>query len=163
MSHERPKRNAAYGFTEREVLWDRIGHGRFEQVLADQDTTIHNIHLDSNTYGEFLFVTTSRQAGEQRSALTFFGLGYHEYRDRWLIDDWYWYETTLDIGEENILPKIDTLSIIQQRREQVLGYAAGQIQSERGQLFEMLADLTDDDGTWGEFEDLQDWFSDFDF
>ena len=141
MSHERPKPNVAYGFTEREVLWDRIGHGRFEKILADEQTTIHNIQLDSNNYGEFLFVTTSRPAGEGNSALTFFGLGFHEHRERWLLDDWFWYETTL--REENAapLPKDEALAGIQQRRNEVLGYAAGQIQSERGRLFEMIADL----------------------
>jgi hypothetical protein len=162
MSHERPKPNSAYGFTEREVLWDRIGHGRFEQILADELTTIHDVRLDSNSYGEFLFVTTSRPAEEGRSALTFFGLGYHEHRERWLLDDWFWYETTLRDANPAPLPKTEAIKVMQQRRAEVLGYAAGQIQSERGKLFEMMADLTDDDGAISDFEDFGDWLGDDD-
>jgi hypothetical protein len=160
MSSERPKPNAAYDFTEREVLWDRIGHGRFEKILADEQTTIFYIHLDSNNYGEFLFVTTSRPAGEGRSNLTFFGLGFHEHRDRWLFDDWFWYETSLRDQGAAPLPKDEALSQIRERRVEVLGYAAGQIQSERGKLFEEMADLSDDDGTIAEFEDLEEWLDD---
>jgi hypothetical protein len=163
MSHERPKPNTAFGFTEREVLWDRIGHGRFEKILADEQTTIHDIHLDSNNYGEFLFVTTSRPAGEQGSALTFFGLGYHEHRERWLADDWFWYETSLRDRNAVPLPKDEVLKIIQERHAEVLGYAAGQIQSERGKLFEVIADLTDDDGALSDFEDFGGWLSDDEF
>lgn len=160
MSYERPKPNEAYGFTEREVLWDRISHRRLEAILTDEQTTIHQIQLDSNSFGEFLFVTTSRPAGQGQSALTFFGLGYHEYRERWMLDDWFWYETSLREENGAPLPKDEVLERIQQRRNEVLGYAAGQIQSERGKLFEMMADLTDDDGTLVDFEDLAGWLDD---
>jgi hypothetical protein len=160
MSSEQPKPHAAYGFTEREVLWDRIGHGRFEKILADEQTIISDIHLDSNNYGEFLFVTTSRPVGEGSSNVTFFGLGFHEYRDRWLFDDWFWYETSLHNQGATPLPKDEAIAQIRERRTEVLGYAAGQIQSDRGKLFETFADMTDDDGTLADFEDLGDWLDD---
>jgi len=160
MSQERPKPYQTFGFTEREVLWDRLSHGRFEKILTDEQTHIHDVHLDSNSYGEFLFVTTSRPAGEGRSALTFFGLGFHEYRDRWMLDDWFWHETTVQEENATPLPKDEALNAIEQRRQEVLGYAAGQIQSERGRLFEAFAEMSDDDGALAEFEDLSEWLDD---
>lgn len=159
MSHERPKPNEAFGFTEREILWDRISHSRFETILKDEQTSIHNVHLDRNNYGEFLFVTTSRPVGEGRSALTFFGLGFHEPRDRWMVDDWVWYETSVE-GKNATLDKDEALSVIEERRAEVKQYAAGHDQSQRGRLFETIADMTDDDGALAEFEDLEEWLDD---
>lgn len=159
MSHERPKPIEAFGFTEREELWDRISHSRFETILKDKQTSIHAVQMESNNYGEFLFVTTSRPAGEGRSALTFFGLGYHEHRDRWMKDDWVWYETSIQ-GKNTTLDKDEALSVIEQRRAEVEAYAAGHHQSERGRLFETIADMTDDDGALAEFEDLDEWLDD---
>ena len=98
--------------------------------------------------------------GEQRYALTFFGLGFHEPRDRWLLDDWFWYGASLRDKKERPLPKEAALALIEARRQAVLGYAAGQIQTERGKLFEMIADLTDDDGALAELEDLDDLLDD---
>ena len=162
MSHERPQPNEIYGFTEQEKLWDRMSHSRFEAILADAQTLIQDLHLDSNNYGEFLFVTTSRSAGEQQVALTFFGLGYHEQRDRWLTDEWFWYSTTLREEKTQPLMKDGALKAIQERREEVLAYAKAHSQSGRGKLFETLADLTDDDGAIADFEDFGDWLEDID-
>ena len=49
-----------FGFTELERLYDRISHARLEAILADEQTTIHEIDVSSNAFGEFLFVTASR-------------------------------------------------------------------------------------------------------
>lgn len=162
MSQERPKPHSTFGFTEREALWDRVSHRRLEAILQDEQTAIHNIHLDSNSFGQFLFVTTSRPVDEGRLALTFFGLGHHEQRDRWLTDEWFWYETTLR-DEPATLEKQEALGVIEQRRQEVLSYATGQVQSGRGRLFDVIADLTDDDGAMAEFEDLGELFDDEDY
>ena len=55
-------RNSAeiFGLTEREQLFSRIGKKRFEQILNDEQTVVHDIHEDANDFGDFLFVTTSR-------------------------------------------------------------------------------------------------------
>ncbi len=44
--------------------------------------------------------------------------------------------------------------IIRSRREEIAMSAANQVQSGRGKLFDMLADLTDDDGAIADFDDL---------
>jgi len=59
MSTELSRPQDVFGFTQREILWDRISQGRLEAILRDEQTTVHQVHLDSNSFGEFLFVTTS--------------------------------------------------------------------------------------------------------
>ena len=76
-----------FGFTEQERLAWRVDQDRFDEILNDEQTIIHKIQLSSNNYGEFLFVTTSRPSDQGRIAMTFFGLGYHEQRERWLTDE----------------------------------------------------------------------------
>ena len=80
----RPKRETEFGFTDQETLFDRIGHGRFMTLLAEEATSVHRILESSNNYGEFLFVTLSRPGSREPLLVTFWGLGYHDYRERWL-------------------------------------------------------------------------------
>ena len=88
MTPERPgwqKPYEAFGITEAEVARWRVTDERLKEILANPNTTTHTIKLSTNTFGEFLFLTTSRGTGQQRVCMTFYGLGYHEYRERWLI------------------------------------------------------------------------------
>ncbi|MCJ7700633.1 MAG: hypothetical protein MUO62_03540, partial [Anaerolineales bacterium] len=65
MKHERNIQPAprkpfeVYGLTEKEVLYWRVNEARFEEILNDDQTLIHDIKDSSNNFGEFLFVTTS--------------------------------------------------------------------------------------------------------
>ena len=88
---ERPQPVDPFGFTEHEQLWDRISDARFQALIDDAATTIHTIDIDSNSYGEFAFVTLSREAQGQRVIVRFWGLGYHEHRERWITSHWNWY------------------------------------------------------------------------
>src|SRR5689334_17056593 len=83
-----------FGFTERERLFDHVIHNRFIEILKDPQTTILKAEMSSNTFGEFLFVATKRRVGEHVAHITFYGLGYHEYRERWIDKEWAWYEST---------------------------------------------------------------------
>lgn len=49
-----------FGFSKKEQLYWRVNQERFQEILSDDSTIIHKIHESSNSYGEFLFVTTSR-------------------------------------------------------------------------------------------------------
>ena len=145
-----------FGLTEEEVLYWRVGQEHFQEIINDDQTTIHAIKTSSNNYGEFLFVTTSRQGDHARIAMTFFGLGYHEHRERWLTNEWFWYQT-------NILPEIMRMKIekeeaeelIQKRLNNIIPYSQEDTQTDYGRLFEMLADLTDEDGALAELQDLE--------
>lgn len=155
MSKERVHPTDPFGFTEHEQLYTRISDIRFRALLEAEATTIHNIHLDSNTYGEFIFVTLGCSANRQRSFVTFFGLGYHESRERWITDHWYWYTATLfsDTLQQHLaLPEAQAL--LEQRQAEIEPHITDQTQTPYGALFELLADLTDEDGALSELEDL---------
>src|SRR6266567_4696151 len=93
MSPELSRPEDAFGLTEEERLRDRISYARFMNLVADEQTAVHQIEVSSNNYGEFLFCTLSRPRGEGRAFLSFWGCGFHESRERWLTDEWRWYET----------------------------------------------------------------------
>ncbi len=163
MSAERPTPTPdAFGFTERERLYDRISHARLLTLLADEPTLIHQIIESFNDYGEFLFVTLSRPAGEQRIYRTFWGLGFHEQRERWISDEWRWYEPYEAAARlQTTIAQSVANHLIQERTASVTTADAGAApQSARGKLFEMLADLTDDDGALTELNDLGWWLLD---
>ncbi len=156
MTAEHRQPDDAYGFTEREKLFDRITDRRFQEILAQPQTTIHEISLSTNSYGEFLFVSTSRPLGQGRAAITFFGLGLHEQRDRWIVDEWFWYDST--VTPERLAQSVDyetAQDILRDRRHDVDISAAGHVQTRRGELFDTLADLTDDDGAIADFDDFE--------
>ncbi len=164
MSHERPAPSprpgpgTEFGFTEREQLFDRVSHDRLLGFLDDEATTVHRFEESTNSYGEFLFVTVSRPGKDRRILVTFWGAGYHEFRERWLIDEWYWHHANVfpDTLKQHISNE-EAKALIQQRLEEIRPDAAQQVhQSARGRLFEMLADLTDEDGALAELEDLGD-------
>ncbi len=97
MSHERaeqptrPSLHEVFHLNEMERLDGRLSQGRFQEIVKDERTTIHRVEESCNNYGEFLFVTVSRPAAQERACVTFFGLGFHEYRERWIADEWFWY------------------------------------------------------------------------
>ncbi len=98
MSQERPIHKGAkrpyevFGFTEQENLNWRVSQERFGEILSDDRTLIHSIQESSNNYGEFLFVTASWEGEKGRICMTFYGYGYHEYRERWVTSEWFWYQ-----------------------------------------------------------------------
>jgi len=93
MSRERPPQPATkrpyevFGFTEKERLFWHVSEDRFKEIIEDKHTLIHEVNESSNNYGYFLFVTTSRPGVLGRVAMTFCGLGYHEYRGRLLTEE----------------------------------------------------------------------------
>jgi len=145
----------AFGLTEQERLWDRVSHERLLQLLGDRKTQVHALEESHNNYGEYLFVTLSRPGGKQRVFLTFYGLGYHEYRERWVYQDWYWYESVRGAGlEQKRVSHQDARWLIDARYRECEASARHDTQTNRGRVFELLADFTDEDGAYIEMEDL---------
>ncbi len=156
MSKENRPENA-FGFTELEQLFDRISDERLKRLIDEEQTTIHEVTLSTNNYGEFLFVTASRPNGQERALVTFWGLGLHEYRERWLTKEWFWYRSdAYPKSIERGVSKQEAYALIQARREEIVPYVSQNTQSGRARLFEMLADLTDEDGALTEIEDMGD-------
>ena len=154
-----PRPEDVFGLTEKERLFDRVSHERLLEFLGDEATSIHRIEESYNNYGEYLFVTLSKASACRRVWLTFYGAGFHEHRERWITQEWFWYrnnplpkELQQDISWE------EAVEMVQERLESILPYVNQQQQSGRGKLFEMLADLTDEDGAYTEMQDLDDLF-----
>src|SRR5258708_30297303 len=93
MSKELPQPEDTFGFTEKERLYERISHERFMAIVADERTAVHHIEVSTNSYGEFLFITMSQAAGQERKFVTMWGAGFHEFRERWLTNEWPLYNT----------------------------------------------------------------------
>ncbi len=147
--------SAIFGLTEQEALYYRISERRFQQLLADETTQVHAVRLDSNSYGEFLFVTLSREVNSKTYGLTFYGLGFHEPREQWYTQQWYWYENhPMDGVYRQMLPKETAQQFIQERREDIASHLTDDPPSDRAVLFTLLADLTDEDGALNELDDL---------
>ena len=162
-----PKRPyEVFGFTEKEQLFWRVNQERFNEILQDERTIIYKIEESSNDFGGFLFVTTSRPGKQERIYMTFYGLGYHEYRERWITNEWFWYQT--DPYPEllkNKLSKEETQEKLKQRMDAISPEIGQNKQSTRGEMFELLADLTDEDGAKAEMEDMEDlhdWLTELD-
>lgn len=152
---EIPQPSDPFEFSEHEKLWDRIGDDRFRALIEDEGTTIHSLKVDANSYGEFAFVTASREVEGQRSFITFWGMGYHEHRERWIADQWRWYKA--HPYPETLEQKVtleEAQAILEQRRQEIAPYVTEETQTARARLYEMLADLTDEDGALIELEDL---------
>lgn len=168
MSPEYPPPHSAdqdgYDFTQHERLFSQINHERFLSILADPNTATLNISIDSNSFGEFLFVTTRRENGTRQSYITFYGLGFHEHRERWIKDEWRWYEGMASLHDEATpLATEEVLRQISTRSAEIASQVTQTTQSKRGMLYEMLADLTDEDGALSELEDLEDLFNNDEF
>jgi len=155
------ERLAAFGLHENEQLFYRITDKRVMALLQDEQTTIHKISLDANNYGEFLFVTVSREVEGKPAIVTFYGLGHHEYREQWFTDEWYWYQGhPFSTILQSTLTKPEAEKQIQARRDEIAAYVTDHTPSQAAQLFAMLADLTDEDGAYSEMEDMG-GFADF--
>lgn len=144
-----------FGLSEKEFLFNRVSQKRFSELLDDKQTIVHSIQESSNNYGEFLFVTTSRPGIQERICITFFGLGYHEYRERWISNEWFWYQSSPTLQNlNNKLDKNEAMEIISKRQDFISPNLSQKTQSLRGHLFETLADMTDEDGALVEMEEL---------
>lgn len=144
-----------FGLSESEQLFSRVSKERFLLFLKDEKTTIHEVLDSENNYGNFLFVTVSKPGSSESVGITFYGLGYHEYRERLIEDEWFWFKTDLSPEKQNKqIPKEDVEEILKQRTNDILSEYGNEHQSQVGAMFEWLADLTDEDGAIAEMEDF---------
>lgn len=159
-----PKPYETFGFSESEALFNRVSHARFQDLLDDEQVSVHRIELSSNNYGEFLFITASRPSNGERSCVTFFGLGFHDWRERWLVDQWFWYRSNPTPETfESTLSRDETEKILRERLETIRPFVTNEPPSEQGELFALLADLTDEDHALIEMEDRQEFADSHDF
>jgi hypothetical protein len=157
-----------------QVRAGQLTHPMFLDLLVCPTTRVHVLKIDANDYGEWLFVTLSavlppamydRTRRWRRRLWTFFGLGYHDARERWLFDSWMFYAADSAVTSRMSSPSSrlrnggigisEVLAQIQDRRAECMAEAArADAPSGRARLYGVLADLTDDDGALAELADF---------
>lgn len=152
MTHEQspqsdlPSPHEVFGLAEQEHLQRWVSHERFQEIVRDHQTAIQTAGVSSEGLGEFLFVTLSRPVDQRRLYLTFYGLGFHEYRERWFKDEWHWYEANpLPAEVEETISTAETEALLQLRRENIGPLVRHDTQTERGRVFEATANLMNEE------------------
>ncbi len=144
-----------FGITEEEVSRWRVNNESLNEILSNNKTIVHTVKLSSNLYGEFLFLTCSRGTGAERACMTFYGLGYHKYRERWLSEEWFCYHIHPSLfAVHKTVSKEDTGEVLAQRLVDIQSHLVENTQTERGKQFGILANLTDDDVALSVLRDL---------
>lgn len=141
-------------FTEREKLYDQVSHQRFLSILRQPEIEIHEVKEDVNSFGEFLFVTISCRNDQPRKLYTFYGLGYHDHRERWISETWQWFESQRKLNAFMPPQKQKALEHIIEREAFVQSQPSPEAPSRSAEIFALLADLTDEDGALAELDDL---------
>jgi hypothetical protein len=158
MTPEVPQPPITFAFTEHEKLFERVTHERLLTFIEEETTRIHEVALSTNTYGEFLFVSLTKQGDPFKGYVSFWGLGLHEQRERWIHDEWYWFRSVARTSLlEKTVDREEAKHVIEARRAEVRHWAAQENPpSNRGKLFAVFTDLTDEDGAYSELQDLED-------
>lgn len=142
-------------FTDHENLYYRVTHARMLEIIRDPNWKIIKSNRDRNSYGEFRFVTiTGTRTGTNidgqpvtyETNITFYGNGYHEYRDT-TPETWEFYATSTSRRDNpHPLSKSKVIREIQGERAAMTWHAPS------NNAFTQLADLTDDDFALVEME-----------
>ena len=140
-------------FTESEKLWGKVTLKRAKEILAQDNVQVMDCSRSWNTYGEFLFIDivandTNAFGINYTNTYTLWGLGMHDEREKWI--DYFNIESCSISKEGKPWTKVKVFEAIKdsQHREYHIE------QTERGELFELLADIGDDDGVRVIFEDF---------
>lgn len=146
-----------FRFNEREQLYNVIHHRRLLALLNQPEVQVRRVELSLNAFGEYLFITLTCGTGVGRRSLTFYGLGYHEYRERWATDGWQWYQT--DVNRQlPTLSKMEVLRQLEERRVWCEVQGADAVPpSRRAEIFGMIAEISDEDGALTDLEDFGWW------
>jgi hypothetical protein len=154
-----------FAFSESELLNSQITHARFLRLLHEPSTQVLTLKESTNSYGEFLFVTVAAfvprlacAMPEQvsRFTMTFWGLGFHDARECYLLDLWRWHEAQFVDADAPVLNKGKCLQQIDTRLHQCQAEAAAlPAPSSRAAAFAFFAELGDEDGALTELEDLE--------
>jgi len=136
------------GASKREVLFDRVSEETLRKLIR-RAKRIYYLKESSNLYGEFLFIGLLFDYKGEEIAITFYGLGYHEGRDRYFIDEWHFYwDANFDVFKDKYTESYsveEVLEKIRERKEEIIEEAKEHKQSREGRIFEEIADLSDDD------------------
>jgi hypothetical protein len=127
-------------FTDDENLFDKITLKRAKEIIQREDVLVHSSEISFNTYGEFLFITFTYE----EKIFVIYGLGEHCERERWVGDFNINTGQEYDIRDTSPIDKDEVLKQINERAKLKKYYTYEQ--SFRGELYDILADIGDEDG-----------------
>lgn len=83
------KQKDAFGLTHQNFLWSKVSLKRAVEIMRKGNVEILDqnngeLNIGTNSYGEFVFVTLRAKTDQGNIYVQFWGLGYHEYRDKYL-------------------------------------------------------------------------------
>jgi hypothetical protein len=111
-------------------------------IINDGNVGVCNCSRSSNSYGDFLFIGLHHIKDDTYES--YYGAGYHEYRERYLNNSWKSYPTTRDII--SYMEKRDVIITVKLNDLEALkGQYSLHEQSENAVLFEELDDMMDDE------------------
>ena len=147
MEQYRPKRPfEIFDITEEEATSWRVSDEKLKEILATPNTSVHDIQITANDFGEFLYLTASRTNTPQRTYMVFYGLGYHQSRERWITQEWFWYQVPQsDVDTQQSLTLEEAEEQLAHRLSNIMEAPDHTPQSPKGYQFEQLADVEGDD------------------
>ena len=131
------------GITNREELDNHMSHERFLEFLRKYP--ICEVSRDSNSYGEFTFVSLRVErplnaGGTYTDCLQFYGNGTHKYRD--ITPPFWWFNigNGFIVADKSALNKGKVITQIERER-QIICFD----NTPKDNYFTLMADISDDD------------------
>ena len=144
-------RNILLGyFTNSELITGVVSDERLRKLFASDNIKISTAKISSNNYGEFMFINFSYNGVHMMA----YGYGYHEYRDRYYYDDWFFTDSSNYYPMAPIVDKKSMFDDMDTRKSTIKKYAKGHQTSDHGYMFAEIADMADDDYAISEMEDM---------
>lgn len=82
---EIPNHFPGFTFTDEDQLSGFLSDDRFRHMIFHEQTSVHALFIASPDYGEFIFLTASITTPQGQVTKGFYGLGFHEYGQEWLV------------------------------------------------------------------------------
>ena len=131
--------------TENEKLFETISFNRLKKIIKREDIEVINYNRDSNSYGEFLFITC--KVGNNKIPIVFYGFGMHEYRGEYYVSKWRMYEGN-QLEKENLKPVLQTkIELLRYLNLEFKKWEKIKQENpvEKDNTFCMIADMADED------------------
>lgn len=130
---------------ENENLFNKVSYRRLIEILNKDEVNILRFTKSTNSYGSFQFINI--QINDCKEYLTFYGLGLHEYRNRYYIDEFHVYSNYNIEKNVEILDKIqvikDLKKLYRKIRKDTRSIKLNRTTDDV--MFDQLADMADDD------------------
>ena len=129
-----------FQITDHEKLWDKISNERVLEILNQPEVTVISCERSHNNYGEFLFLKLRKG----NRILSLYGMGEHErrgvvYSDMWCIGDF----SLIHKWDEG--KSLNKFTVEQQIYGELSRRQRTQPESDYNEVYNMVADLTDED------------------